>query len=240
MTADDRRPQHVARDLGRAHAALDDILDALAGLQALDPIDRPPRHAPPGRRTGISDPTGARLVAYESGLDWHLRHLVGWIEVRHPAGIEVLQPGVIHQVEDLTASLGGTTTLAALAAQVRATGVATRDGKQHLRRLGTATHGALAEIHDGWHALHQARWVPTDGGHVLDEDADRDCWFTASSVSTVSRDLGRVARRLCPPAPTQPRLVFCKNHDDELAKYPGRKLCAACYERERRRSSRGR
>lgn len=237
VTDRDPRPDHVAADLRRAAGHIDAIAERLAGLQALDPIDRPRRELVRSRRTGPSDPTGGRLVAYESGLDWHLRQLVGWIEVRQPDGHEVLQPGAVHALEDLATNLGGTSVLSPHATRVREAGVATPHGRRALRRLTVAIHGALAEVHDGWHQLHQSRWVTTDRGVVLDEDADRDASFTASAISTLARDLARLARRLDPPKPVQPKLVYCLNHPDELAKYPKLQLCGACYERQRRRSA---
>jgi len=222
----DRRPGQVAQHCDRLASRLTWVADALvsssSAMSSLPPPRRPERLVKP---PGTSDPTAGTVTQGETTL---VAHLDRYVELCADVVSVAAQLGV-RPDGDLDAWT-----------KANDPQLTPQPGTQSWRYMVASINrtvvGTVTATRHAWDDLHASRHT-TDGGlQVLDEMRDMACSVHLDRLRHLSKRAGALHRQLTPGA-KQPRLVYCVNHTDKLARSARSELCDACQKAQQRASA---
>jgi hypothetical protein len=217
----DRRPEQAARHVEQLTDNLTAVARLLIGWSSrigqMPPPRRPERLVKP---PGTSDPTSATYVGGETAFlaltDRYRELIVDTMTVtRHLGGNPPVQLDSWTVLQDPPPA-----------------------GTERWRNAVRGTHRQalliVLELQAAWETAYADRYTTEAGMQVLDEMADLYLSNHLERIGTLNRKSRTLARQLNPGPARQKPLVYCRNHNDRLARYPRKQLCDACYQAERK------
>ena len=205
----DRRPGQVAQHCDRLASRLTSVAEALvtssSAMSSLPPPRRPERLVKP---PGTSDPTAGTVTQGETTL---VSLLDRYVELCADVVSVAAQLGVRPDAGDLDGW-----------AKANDPTLMPQPGTQSWRYMVASINrtvvGTVAATRHAWDDLHASRHTTGGGMQVLDEMRDMACSVHLDRLRHLSKRAGALHRQLTPGA-KQPRLVYCVNHTDRLARY---------------------